>query len=459
MRVSCYSQTLGELCSEFRRGRIILDPPYQRRPAWTTRQRWELLGSIFNGIPVPAVILHRTRGRKGAVRYEVMDGKQRLETIFHFRYGGVIKDEKRLGFWLRRDESKKREWFYYKDLGNGITRDKFGISVTKFLDYRLPIIEYAGDLVGLAGQKIAEKEIFAKINSTGSKLTKNEIRHAQLTPFFEMGDRLEFRWKTKMVEKWRVFSKSEVARYQYHEFVLELATVVLHQGISDKRKVLDKYMRTEGDSKNLNRAEKQVNGVLAWLGKILRDENVISTRFRKKADFYTLFAILADLKCRQRAVSVNSKLNRRAREILIQFSREANKVDGQVKKYLPPRLSLEQRRYAKYIVATREGTDQIRNRENRDSVLRPLLEVVFRKRKSSRRMFDLGVKQELWYRNKPYGGKIRCPNPGNNSRCQRRMTFDECEVDHRTAYVNGGATDPRNGQLLCKSCNRRKGAK
>jgi 5-methylcytosine-specific restriction endonuclease McrA len=389
-----------------------------------------------------------------------MDGKQRLETILHFRYGTVIKDEGKLGFWLRRDESKKREWFYYKDLRNGVNREEFGISVSKFLDYKLPVVEYYGELVGLAGQKIAEKEIFAKINSTGSKLTKNEIRHAQSTLFFEMGDRLESRWKARMVDKWKVFSRSEVARYQYHEFMLELATIVLNQGISDKRRVLDKYMRTDWSSSELKKAEKKVNGVLDWLRKILRDENFVATRFNKKADFYTLFAVLADLKLKRHAVARDAKLDRRARKALIHFSREANKVDSQVKKYLPARLSWQARRYAKYIVATREGTDQMRNRVNRDEVLRPLLEPIFSKRKSNQRLFNLGVKQELWFRSKPRSEKIWCRNPSENPRCAGRMTFDECEVDHRTAYVRGGPSDdPRNAQLLCKSCNRRKGAR
>ena len=459
MRVKCYSRKIRELCRYFWTDKIILDPPYQRRPAWTTRQRQELLSSIFNGIPVPAVILYRVKGRKGADKFEVMDGKQRLETIFHFRYGRVINDEGKLGFWLRRDQSKKREWFYFKDLKDRTSRTQFRIGVAKFLDYRLPIIEYAGELVGLAGQRITEKEIFAKINSTGSKLTKNEIRHAQSTAFFEMGSRLEAKWKTKLVDKWRVFSKSEVARYQYHEFILELATIVLHQGISDKRKVLDKYMRTELTAADLKQAERQVNGVLAWMRTIVRDDNFVATRFSKKADFYTLFAILADFRLRKRTVTLDRKLNRRAREALIRFSREANKVDVQVKKYLPARLSLEARRYAKYIVATREGTDQMRNRENRDSVLRSLLEPIFGKRKSSRRAFDLGVKQELWLKRKPRAGKIWCPNPSDNPRCLRRMRFEECEVDHRTAHARGGPTDLKNAQLLCRSCNRRKGAR
>ncbi len=196
-----------------------------------------------------------------------------------------------------------------------------------------------------------------------------------------------------------------------------------------------------------------------WRGKIVRDDNFPTTRFNKKADFYTLFAILADLKLKKRAVTLDRRLNKRARDALINFSREANKVDSQVKKYLPARLSLEERRYAKYIVATREGTDQLRNRENREVVLRPLLEQIFSKRKSSKRLFNLGIKQELWFRANRWDGKIWCPNPNDNPYCKRRMSFDECEVDHRNAYVRGGGVELRNGQLLCKSCNRRKGAR
>lgn len=458
MRVKCYSSSIREICRNFKLGKINLNPPYQRRPAWTTRQRQDLLSSIFNGIPVPAVILYKIKGTRGGEQFEVMDGKQRMETIFHFCYGKIIKDEAKLGFWLRRDQSKKREWFYFQDLKDRVSRYQFGINVSKFLNYKLPVIEYSGELVGLAGQKIAEKEIFAKINSTGSKLTKNEIRHAESTPFFEMGGRLESKWKKKMVEKWKVFSKSEVARYQYHEFMLELATVVLNGGISDKRTHLEKYMRADLESKDLTRVENQVSGVLTWLNTIIRDEDFIATRFHKKADFYTLFSILANLKLKKRAVTKNPSLNRRARKTLIHFSRAANKVDGQVKKYLPARISSQIRRYAKYIIATREGTDQIRNRESREYILHPLLDTIFSKRKASRRIFDLAIKQECWHRSKPRGGKIWCPNPKHNPRCLGRMMFEECEVDHRKAHVAGGTTDQLNAQLLCKSCNRKKGA-
>ena len=254
MRVKSYCLRIRDVCRSFKKGRLELNPPYQRRPAWKHSQRRELLISIFNGIPIPAVILYRVKGARGVTRLEVMDGKQRIETILHFRYGKVIRIKKR-------------------------------------------------------------------------------------------------------------------------------------------------------------------------------------------------------------AVTMDRKLNKRARESLFRFSREVNKVDRQVKKYLPSRLSQEDRNYAKYIISTREGTDQFRNRESREVVLRAVVEPIFGKRRSSRRAFDLGVKQDLWLRSKPYGGKIRCPNPGDNPNCHGRVAFSECEVDHRVAHVRGGPTDLSNAQLLCRSCNRRKGAR
>lgn len=416
----------------------------------------ELLNSIFNGIPIPAVILYRIKGPMGAVKHEVMDGKQRLETIFHFRYDGIIKDEKKLGFWLRRDESKKREWFFYKDLKSPANRP---LTVTKFLDYKLPVVEYSGELVGLKDQKIAQREIFAKINSTGSKLTKNEIRHSELKAFFRMGDRLENRWKRKMVDKWRVFSKAEFSRYQYHEFMLELCTIIENKGISDKRKVLDKFMRTPWRAADLTHCEKDVNAVMDWIARIFRNDDLLrASRFSKKSDFYTLFAVLADLHQNQR-VTMNGNLNRQARKTLINFSKKANRIDVITKKYQASRVPVKDRAFQKYIVSTREGTDQLRNRRARDQILRTFLESIFTKMKSTRRIFLRAQKGQLWLNSNPRKGKIWCPNPYNNPNCLGRMEFAQCEVDHRFPYVKGGATDTNNGQLLCRSCNRRKSAR
>ena len=65
------------------RGRLDLEPPYQRRSVWSIRDRRFFLNTIFNNLPTPQIYLHRTMA-DGKATYHVVDGKQRLETVIRF---------------------------------------------------------------------------------------------------------------------------------------------------------------------------------------------------------------------------------------------------------------------------------------------------------------------------------------------------------------------------------------
>jgi|HubBroStandDraft_6_1064221.scaffolds.fasta_scaffold156953_1 hypothetical protein len=458
MRLKCYSMSISDLCKCYRYNKIQLTPPYQRRPAWRTRQREDLLESIFNGIPIPAVIFYKTKaGRRMAV-FEVMDGKQRLETILHFRYGRIIPGEKRLSFWLRRDHSKLRKRLFFKDLSKVEIREEHGVGVRLFMNYKVPVVEYSGELTGLAGQKIAQWEVFTKINSTGSKLTKNEIRHAHSTPLFHAGSRLEKRWYKKMVTTWRVFSKAEAERYQYHEMMLELCTIYLNGGISDRRLKLDEFMRLDilTDTR-IRRAEKAVNSALAWAKRIVTDDGMKHSRLSKKADFYSFIGALMKL-ISQRAVSHDSRQNRKARKAVKNALRKLGKVDARVARYMFKGLPSRERKVAEYIVATREATDQLRNRNTRHEFWYGALAPCFPKRLASKRLFGRNLKDALWAAAQVRKNRITCPNPEDRDDCWGRISYEEAEVDHRKPYRKGGTTSLKNAQLLCKVCNSGKAA-
>lgn len=67
------------------------------------------------------------------------------------------------------------------------------------------------------------------------------------------------------------------------------------------------------------------------------------------------------------------------------------------------------------------------------------------------RLFDRQTKQAAFDKQ---GGKCA------NSDCSKGnvvMTIDEMDADHVTAWSKGGATDPKNCQVLCRDCNQRKG--
>ena len=459
MELRSYTWSVSKICQLYRENKIELSPPYQRRPAWRTRQREDLLDSIFNGIPLPAVIVYKTDAGRRTFVYEVMDGKQRLETILHFRYGKVLKSEGKLGFWLRRDQLKQRKRLLFKDLRQGTTRKEHGLGVRTFLNYKVPVIEYSGELTGLAGQRIAQWEIFTKINSTGSKLTKNEIRKASATPLFEVGSRLETRWYRPMIEYWRVFSKAEADRFQYHEMMLELATIHLNGGISDRRTRLDELMRSDMLTlTQLKKAETTVNQALRWAKSIMTDDEIYRSRLSKKVDFYSFIGVLIEL-IGQKTVTTNTALNKKARASVNEALSKLARVDGRVARYMFKALPARERKLAGYIVSTRDGTDQIRNRRIRHEFWSEILAPCFPVKMAKNRLFGKELKGALWNAAKVRNDKIKCPNPDSRSDCWQRIAYDEAVVDHKKAYSKGGGSTLANAQLLCKVCNSAKGAR
>lgn len=66
---------------QFTRRKLNLTPSYQRGDVWRTSDRQALIESILRGIPLPSLILLRT---KGNTTHEVVDGKQRLTAILRF---------------------------------------------------------------------------------------------------------------------------------------------------------------------------------------------------------------------------------------------------------------------------------------------------------------------------------------------------------------------------------------
>lgn len=71
---------------------ILVDPPYQRMgDIWPLDKRQLLIDSIINQFDIPKIYLHNIVGqkysKKGKYRYSIIDGRQRLESIWGFING------------------------------------------------------------------------------------------------------------------------------------------------------------------------------------------------------------------------------------------------------------------------------------------------------------------------------------------------------------------------------------
>jgi hypothetical protein len=67
-----------------------LEPAFQRYSVWSMADRRLLVNSIFDSIPMPSVYLYRRIGKGGRPIYDVIDGKQRIETILAFMKKGPV---------------------------------------------------------------------------------------------------------------------------------------------------------------------------------------------------------------------------------------------------------------------------------------------------------------------------------------------------------------------------------
>src|SRR4030042_3326844 len=93
----------------YQNGQLDLDPSYQRRSVWTLKDRKFFLDTIFRNYPSPAIFIHKEVDTSlGRMRYHVVDGKQRLETIILFTRNDIALDRDYGDVRLRGKKGKRK---------------------------------------------------------------------------------------------------------------------------------------------------------------------------------------------------------------------------------------------------------------------------------------------------------------------------------------------------------------
>ena len=81
-----YPMAISEWVSMYEQGELDIHPEFQRFYRWSESQKTGLIESILLGIPLPPIFVSQ---RQDGV-WDVVDGLQRLSTIFQFL--GILKD-------------------------------------------------------------------------------------------------------------------------------------------------------------------------------------------------------------------------------------------------------------------------------------------------------------------------------------------------------------------------------
>lgn len=82
--------TAETIVSQIKKGRIELNPKFQRREAWDDKRKSAFIESLICGFPIPQIIL--AEGKTKNDPYIVIDGKQRLLSLRRFLITTRIKN-------------------------------------------------------------------------------------------------------------------------------------------------------------------------------------------------------------------------------------------------------------------------------------------------------------------------------------------------------------------------------
>ncbi|KAF5037136.1 hypothetical protein DSECCO2_567810 [anaerobic digester metagenome] len=161
--------TIMEAYELYRNNKLFINRRYQRKLVWSQQEKKDLVESIMLQYPIPLILL-----ASQSDKYEIIDGMQRLNSIFGFieNHFSVLIDSEEKYFNI------PDYTFAQTQVNKGIVVPKTDVQfltqdqVSTFISYPFPVTIFK------TGSTDEINETFRRINSTGRKLSPQEVRQA-----------------------------------------------------------------------------------------------------------------------------------------------------------------------------------------------------------------------------------------------------------------------------------------
>ena len=186
---------------------LILNPEYQRNIVWQRDKKTAFIESLYMGIMIPPIYVVEVPGKDmlDEIRYEVVDGKQRLTSIKEYLENKLVLKKKSLEYYADIFAEKK-----FEDIKN-ILSDETTQMLSSILDIYV---------ITASSPEETKYDIFARLNKGAEKLKVNEIRrsiyHSDVTmqisnfvnTFMDEND------KEKYCSYRSIFTTNDIKRYE-----------------------------------------------------------------------------------------------------------------------------------------------------------------------------------------------------------------------------------------------------
>ncbi|MFI5892976.1 DUF262 domain-containing protein [Actinoplanes sp. NPDC051513] len=322
-----------------RRELLDLEPPYQRRSVWNQAYKDYFIDTVLLNYPAPAVFIFEEITDEGVGNYAVVDGKQRLQTVFEFIDGEFPIGDKA--------STPRLRGLYFSDLGSAEKRS--------FYAYQFSIEFLPSTDEGTLSN------IFDRINRNVSKLTPQELRHARYSGVFAASaERLTEDLIRKLPNDFPRIASSSRRQMKDVELVAQLLLLVERGIESYSQADLDAaYSSRDEDWESAAEVEEEFSEVLgvmrSWAEGLLAGE---AKRLRNQADFYSLFGAIL-LAFREGELPDSETAIPR----LNLFMSEANSEDARA----------DNARARRYYEAARSASNDLAQRRDRIAIIRDVI--------------------------------------------------------------------------------------
>ena len=172
IHTDAYPMSIGELISVYRDGELDIHPEFQRFFRWSRLQKSKFIESILLGIPIPSLFVSQ---REDGV-WDVVDGVQRLSTIFEFT--GVLRGNDGVpsvpSQLIGTEYLPSLEGMVWQDDDN----PERSFSNALRMDFKRQKLDLK--IVKKQSDENTKYDLFERLNTLGSKLADQEVRNCLL---------------------------------------------------------------------------------------------------------------------------------------------------------------------------------------------------------------------------------------------------------------------------------------
>ncbi len=397
-----------------RRAKIDPRPPYQRGLVWSRSKKQTFIDSMLRDFDIPKLYLRRIVDTSSQYEWEVVDGQQRLTSIWEF-----LRNEYPISTDADPVGEHEIKGLIFDDLHSDVQEQLQG--------YDLSIVE----LEDADDQEI--EEMFLRLQD-GVPLNAAEKRNAI------SGNIRDFVRNTASAHQLMTNSLPfPNRRYSHDEIVAQMLLIELNGGPTaiTATKLRSMYENSSSFSERSAHATK-LRRVLNFLSQAFPTQSPELT----KTNIISLYTIASE--------SLNKyAIRNRAKSFgkwFVEFERRRRENQDKPEDQMDPYMHA-------YQLAIVQGSASVGSQQERRRVL---LEDLIGSMSDLRQLDDQRLftyEQRAAIFRKSNG---KCVNPSANPDCPEECTWDNFHADHIVPYSAGGKTIVSNGQLLCPSCNLKK---